>query len=397
MTLASSVGQTFFIGIFGPSVRAEFDLNHTLWSAIYMAGTLLSAALLPWTGQWIDRLPLRRFSLFVAVALVSAAVIMTIVPAAPFLVLAIFLLRQAGQGLASHTGTTAVARHFSADRGKAIALASLGFAVGEAVLPLVAVLTIAAIGWRATYGTMALLVAFILPALVIWLLRHQERPQEQQQNQGAEREPSVVPPRSWSRREVLRHDRFYLLLPAVLAPSCIVTALFFHHLELAATKGWEAAWITGSYWVYALGTVTASLLTGPLIDRVTAARVLPALLLPLIAGLLIVSAFDSPFWAWPYLLLVGVTSGITYTALTAFWAEAYGLKHLGSIRSMVVALSVLASAFGPLIMGAMMDAGFSIQEICIGFALYSLGASVILWTGLRGYRARLLVRATRPN
>ena len=60
MTFASSIGQTFFIGAFGPSIQQEFALSHGEWGAIYMAGTLLSAAFLPWTGAQIDRLPLGR-------------------------------------------------------------------------------------------------------------------------------------------------------------------------------------------------------------------------------------------------------------------------------------------------------------------------------------------------
>jgi MFS family permease len=179
----------------------------------------------------------------------------------------------------------------------------------------------------------------------------------------------------------------------VLAPSGIGTALFFHHLELAAMKGWAATWITGSYGVYALGAVATSLLAGPLIDRFTAARVMPALLVPLVAGLLVLSAFESPLWAWPYLLLVGVTSGLTYTVVTAFWAEVYGLDHLGAIRSMVISLSVFASALGPVIMGAMMDAGMAIEAICGGFALYGLGASALLLLGLRRYRPQVPVGA----
>ena len=49
MTFASSIGQTFFIGAFGPSIQREFALSHGEWGGIYMAGTLLSAAFLPWT------------------------------------------------------------------------------------------------------------------------------------------------------------------------------------------------------------------------------------------------------------------------------------------------------------------------------------------------------------
>ena len=34
MVFFSSVGQTFFVGIFGPQLQLEFDLSHTAWSTI---------------------------------------------------------------------------------------------------------------------------------------------------------------------------------------------------------------------------------------------------------------------------------------------------------------------------------------------------------------------------
>ncbi len=406
MALASSVGQTYFIGVFGPAVRLEFGLSHTSWSAIYMAGTLLSAVALGWTGPQIDRLPLKRYASLVCVALVIAAAFMAQVPSAAWLVLAIFLLRQAGQGLASHVATTSMARYFDADRGKAVALAALGFAAGESLLPVAAVLGIAVLGWRASYGAAATLLALGLLPAVWWLLRHHDARHRDhlerlehlaRQAPGADAAdetgtgPGRGPPaRSWTRAEVLRHRAFYLLLPAVLAPSFISTALFFHHLELAAVKGWSAAWITGNYWVYALGTVLASLAAGPLIDRITAARVLPGFLAPMALGLLILWGFERAVWALPYLFLLGLTSGIAFTALTALWAEIYGIRHLGAIRSLVASLSVLSSALGPLVMGALIDAGVSVEAICGIFALYCVAATGLQMLGLRGLGVRAL-------
>lgn len=388
MTFASSVGQTFFIGVFGPSVRGEFGLSHTSWSAIYMAGTLLSAAALTWTGPQIDRLPLKRYTTLVCIALVIATAYMSHVPSAAWLVLAIFLLRQTGQGLASHVGTTSMARYFDADRGKAVALASLGFAAGESLLPVIAVLGIAVLGWRTSYGAAALILALCLLPAVWWLLRHHDarhRDHLARQPPETDAETAAATP-SWSRAEVLRHGAFYLLQPAVLAPSFISTALFFHHLELAAVKGWSAAWITGNYWVYALGTMLAALAAGPLVDRITAVRVLPGFLAPMALGLLILWGFEQAIWALPYLFLLGLTSGITFTAVTVLWAEIYGVRHLGAIRSLVVSLMVLSSALGPLTMGAMMDAGISVEAICGIFALYCAGATGLLMLGLRGLR-----------
>ena len=46
MAFGSSFGQTYFVGVFSPSIQAEFGLSHTEWGVIYMGGTLCSAALL---------------------------------------------------------------------------------------------------------------------------------------------------------------------------------------------------------------------------------------------------------------------------------------------------------------------------------------------------------------
>lgn len=384
MLFASSFGQTYFIGVFGPSVREEFGLSHTSWGAVYMAGTLMSALLLPWSGQKIDTIPLHRYAFMVIVGLAVASAFMALVPSVAFLVIAIFLLRQTGQGLISHTGSTAMARYFPADRGKAVAVASLGFAVGETVLPVLMVVTIAAIGWRYAYGSAALTVIVIILPIAMWLLRgHHARHQAYEATQHADTEAESS---SWSRRDVLRDYRFYLLLPAALAPSFIATALFFHHLSLAEMKGWDATWFTGSYWVYAAGAIAAMLAAGPLIDKLTAVRVLPTFLLPLVVGLALVWAFDNAWWAWPYLVLLGVTSGVTYTGLTALWAEIYGVLHLGAIKSLFTAISVFASALGPISMGYMMDHGVSIENICLVFAGYCLGSTGLLLMSLNAYR-----------
>jgi hypothetical protein len=65
MALGSSFGQTFCIGLFSPSIEATFELSHSEWGSIYMAGTLLSAATLTFTGRWINKLNFRTYALAV--------------------------------------------------------------------------------------------------------------------------------------------------------------------------------------------------------------------------------------------------------------------------------------------------------------------------------------------
>jgi hypothetical protein len=41
---------------------------------------------------------------------------------------------------------------------------------------------------------------------------------------------------------MLRDRRFYLIVPALIGPSFIVTGLFFHQVHLTEAKGWELSW-----------------------------------------------------------------------------------------------------------------------------------------------------------
>ena len=136
LAFVSNVGQTFFVGLFGPDIQAEFSLSNTEWGGLYMLGTLASAAVFTWTGKFFDHMDLRLYTGMVCGLLVFACGLTATVSNSLGLLLAIFLLRQAGQALASHVAVTSMARYFDAGRGRAIAIATLGFATGEALLPI---------------------------------------------------------------------------------------------------------------------------------------------------------------------------------------------------------------------------------------------------------------------
>jgi MFS family permease len=384
MAFSSSFGQTYFVGVFGPAIQTEFALSHTLWGTVYMLGTLGSALLLPWSGKQIDRLDLRHYTAIVSLLLIVACGYMSQVSGTITLVIGIFLLRQAGQGLASHVAITSMVRYFDAGRGRAVAIASLGFAIGEAFLPFVAVLAIAAIGWRWSYaGIVLLLILTLVPSAFALLKGHGRRHREHLAHLANASATTTSVVRSWTRAEVLRDTRFYLLLPGILAPSIIVTAMFFHHLNLADSKGWSHTWMTGSYAIYAAATVFTSLASGSIIDRIGAVRLVPFMLAPLALAMLVVVGFASPWAVWPYLVLLGLNAGIAHTAVATLWAELYGVAHLGAIKSLAAALSVFGSALGPVILGGLMDLGVSMGQGCLIFATYTALGAVLMVLALR--------------
>jgi MFS family permease len=382
LAFLSGPGQTYFIGVFGPEIQALFDLDNGAWGRIYMIGTLASAAVIAWSGTIIDRIDLRLFATLSLVGLVCACLVMGSVASPVMLVLAIFMLRQFGQGLTSHASITSMARYLAADRGKAIALAAIGFSFGEAFLPLLAVYSIQAWGWRETYFGTAVFVLLSIP-LALWLLKgHRQRHAlllEKMSLPATEDDNQL----SYTRRKMLSEPLFYLMLPAMIAPSMIGTAMFFFPAEIAKAKGWSSLWVTGNYWVYSTATVLVIILSGVLIDRFSARKVVPWFLLPLAAGLAALTISDHRFMIWPYMFLTGVSSGIYFTGLSALWAELYGPRYLGGIKSLTNAVMVFSSALGPALVGNMLTRGMELEQICLILAGFCLFATVVLFYALR--------------
>ena len=382
LAFLSSAGQTYFIGVFGSGVQAEFGLDAGSWGRTYMIGTLASALLINWTGTFIDRIDLRLFSALILLGLSGACVTMASVSSPLMLIVAIFLLRQFGQGLTSHAGITSMARYHDADRGKAIALAAIGFSFGEALLPVAGVYAAAALGWRNTYYIVALVVLLsIVPTL--WLLKGHGQRHKRHVDALAERALEGGGNSDYTRRQMLSEWRFYLILPAMIAPALIGTALFFFPAEIAGAKNWSSLWLTGNYWLYSLAGVATTIYSGILIDRFGARPVVTFFLVPLALSLVVINLGDHPWLVWPYMLLMGISTGVYFTGQSALWAELYGPKHLGAIKSFTNSVMVFSSALGPALVGSLLEWGMSFVAISMLLAGFCLFATVSLAYALR--------------
>ena len=382
MFFFASFGQTFFISLFSAEFREAFALSHGGFGSVYSLATLTSAGLMVWLGRLIDHADLRLYSALACAGMVLACLATAGLPAGEVVLLygALLLLRLFGQGLMSHTSDTAMARYFEATRGRALAIGRLGATAGEAVLPIMTIALIAAVGWRWTWGGIGLALAVVLVPLMLWLLRdHGTRHAGFLDTLERERSrPEENARRHWTRAEVLRDPFFYLLLPLLLAQSFIYTGLFFHQVHLVESKGWSLTLYASSYGLYAATTLAALIATGGLIDRFGSVRLLPLVKLPMGLALLVLAATDSTASIFGYMGLVGLTAGAFGVTASAYLAEIYGLRHLGAIRAVAAALMVLSSAGSPAAMGWLIDAGVSMETIALLCSAYLALAIALL-------------------
>ena len=373
MTLSSGFGQTFFISLFNPQFRQEFNLSHGDIGGLYFLGTLLSAVTVIWSGKLIDQLNLKLYTGIVTTGLAIACITTSIIQSAAMLVLAFFLLRLFGQGLSGHTGITTVSRTDAKYRGRCVSLAGLGYSAAEIVLPLATIWLITTWGWRQTWSFFAIVELLVIALIAQLLLRRIDIP-------GPSTFRINKDPQSWARAQVIRDKRFWAIAPALFSPSIISTALFFHQQSLAESKGYSLAYWAAGITAYSICAVLTSLGTGVLVDRFSGATMVRFFLVPIILAVLIAAFLQMTWLPFIYYALIGATVGIGSPSVSALWLELYGAQHIGAIRAMTHACMVFGTALGPFIFGYLLDAGVSWNSLLIASAIWLTMVSIPLIT-----------------
>ena len=384
LTFMSSFGQTFFISIFAGEIRSAFNLSHGAWGSIYSLGTTLSAIVMIWAGALTDVFRVRVIGPLVLVGLALACVSMATATSVWMLPFVIFALRFTGQGMSSHIAVVAMARWFVASRGKALSIATLGFAAGEALLPLSFVALMAVFDWRVLWLAAAAVAVLGVPVLAR-LLQQERTPKDI----AAENPVSGMAGKHWTRGMTLRHPLFWFLIPALLGPSAFNTAFFFHQVHLAEIKGWAHLELVAYFPLYTVMSIIAMVASGWALDVWGTGRLMPLYQLPMVVAFLAFAWATEPTLAWIGFLFLAMTTGFNTTLPNAFWAEFYGTNHIGSIKAMATAIMVLGSAIGPGVTGVLIDLGIGLEAQFIGIALYFVFATAMMWIGIRRFRAGL--------
>ena len=386
MTFWSSPGQTFLISLFSGEIRAELALSDGEFAGIYSLATLASAIVMIWSGALIDRMDLKRLSIAIVLGLAIGCGMMSFSNGIFTLLVSLFLLRQLGQGLMFIISTTAMVRYLEEHKGKASALASMGYAVAEAVMPSMLVALLLWVGWRQSWQIAGLLlVTFMVPAILYLLRGHSQRHETylSQLSSAATDDTRVYRKRQWTRAEVLRDRYFYLFAPGLMSQPLMFTGFIFHQVHLVESKGWPLLGWAALFSLYALVSVAAKLVTGPLIDRYGAIRMVPLVALPMGIGLFFLALGSSLVWGGVFLVLTGITVGFQSTVTAPFWSEMYGNQHLGAIKSLGAAAMVFCTAVSPIVIGWQIDIGTSMDTLAIAAALY-----IFLTSGLAYHACR---------
>ena len=377
MAFCSSLGQTFFISLFSAEIRAELNLTHGAFGSYYALATTASAISLIWLGKLADTMRVERLALFVICCLCASAMLFSQVFSVVTLVLGLYLLRLFGQGMTSHTYTTAMARRYVAARGRALSLAQMGMTAAESVGPVSVVTLLAFMDWRSLW----LLVPWIPLLGLAPFLRTLTRRTRFQDGGGLEgmraaaaaasidnRGPAAIitidGTDHWRRSAVLRDRRFWMgVVWLTMVPGFSVTGLLFHQIYLAELAGVTLAVWAANYVFYAAFAVIGALVSGQLIDRYSGRRVAPYTLLPVTLACMALWLGDGPVGVLVFFIFFGLASGMPQAAVSAALAELYGTRYIGEVKAVFMPLGVFSSALSPMVMGLLIDLGFGMTML----------------------------------
>ncbi|PYG32499.1 MFS transporter [Pelagimonas varians] len=385
LTLLSSFGQTYFISLFAGEIREAFQISHGEWGAIYAVGTTVSAIAMIWAGALTDRFRVRVLGAAVLVLLAVSCLFMAINPVWWLLPFVIFCLRFTGQGMASLTAVVAMSRWFIATRGKALSVANLGFAIGQALLPIIFVGLLAIYDWRLLWVGAAGIALCGVPLLFV-LLRSERTPQSMAKSNQSLGMRSM----HWTRNQTVRHPLYWFMVPALLGPGAFNTAFFFHQVHFAEIKQMTHVELVAMLPFYTVISIAAMVVAGWALDKIGTARLIVWYQLPMVAAF-VTFAYAQTYGAMLLgFFFLALTTGGNSTLPNAFWAEFFGTRHLGAIKAMAAAVMVLGSAIGPGVTGLGIDLGVGIETQYLFVAAYFVFATVMMAVGVAKYRSELI-------
>ena len=375
-TFFSSFGQSFFLGLFNPSIRESLSITHGQFGSIYASATLLSSFILVWLGKKIDDVNILKYASYVIVLLAFSCFLFSQILSVIFLFFSIFLIRLSGQGLMSHTATTTISRYFEKSRGRALSTAWLGLSLAEFILPLLIVFLLTIINWRNIWISISILVILILPLISFFLVKNINLNSREISNKENKKIKKI---KQWKRIEVLKDYRFYIVCLYMLAMPSIATGTFVYQSFISSSKNWGPYVIPQSFMVYSILSVITLFVSGFLIDKFSSRKLLIYMNIPLIISAFVLFYFSSPISSFVFLGLIGISNGLANVLGSATWAEIYGVKYIGSIKALTTALMVFSTAFGTAFFGILIDNGFSIEQIALVSGTYILITIILLF------------------
>src|SRR5258708_4957827 len=346
-------GRTQGLGLITEPLIADLGLDRVTYAQLNFWATILGAGFALGIGRLLDAFGGRIVLTVVAVAL--GLVVCGMARAASLAQLAVWvtLTRGLGQSALSVISIALVGHWFARRIDTAMAVYSIVLSVGfMAAFPLVGWL-VQAWGWRdAWFALGAALIAGLAP--LSWLIVRRSpaaiglAPDGDLPGSGEGRADGERAGHTW--RAALATPAFWVFALGTALYGLVASGIGLFNESILAERGFGARVYYATLGVTAITALVGNFLGGWLAGRVSLTRLLSLSLFILTIGLAVLPYVRTMVQVMSWAATMGIGGRLGMVLFFRVWARGYRRRHLGRIQGSAQALTVLASAVGPLLL-----------------------------------------------
>jgi MFS family permease len=361
-------GRTQGLGLITEPLIRDLGLSRVAYAQINLVATLIGALFCIGVGRFIDRLGSRLVLTVTVVALGLTVVTMSQASTLIGTLIFVTLTRGFGQSALSVVSLAMVGKWFRRRLTVAMAVYALVMSSGFMIaFPLVGAVVQAA-GWRIAWASIGLALLLVLAPIAWWLDRSSPEtiganldgdpsPTDRDLSPTTEDESSEAAPdrKQWTLGETLRSAAFWVFALASSVYGLVASGIGLLNESILAERGFAPDIYYTALAVTAITGLAGNFAAGALAPRVSLRAILVLAMVVLAAGLAALARVSTPAQVMVQAVAMGIAGGFVTVVFFSFWGHAYGQVHLGRIQGAAQAMTVLASAVGPLFLAVWVE------------------------------------------
>jgi MFS family permease len=385
--IASSFALASTLSIFLKPLTAELGISRGVFSLLRSGEGIIGALVAPFVGTLVDRHG-GRWLIATGTMIVAAGyfILGYVETFTQFVVVRLTFVTFGDAMMGSMVVNVVIAQWFLRQRGRALAISSMGVGFAKVCMPVVAASFILWFGWRETWMVFALvtMILGVVPAL-LFMRRSPEAMGFLPDGtalpmfaDGTRAKPhrtatdsTLTQDQEWTRGEALRTGTFWLLVVTFGIASVGVTGLNLHVYPYVSDRGY-APMVAATV----MGVIASMQLFSPLAWGLLAERIdvrIAAMLRFVIqgVGLGLATLTVDIFSLYAGFLLYGIGLGGNMVLPEILWANYFGRRSLGKVRGLGLLISHGLAALGPPFFGFLFDLtrGYGLSFALFGAAL----------------------------
>lgn len=371
-------GRTQGLGLITEPLLKDLQIDRIHFARINLWATLIGALFSVGVGRLIDRFGSRTVLTVVAVALASVVFGMSVTSHIAAMAILITLTRGFGQSALSVVSITMVGQWFVRRLNLAMAVYTIALSIGFMLaFPLIGAIVLAK-GWRTAWWTIGLALLLGLAPLALLLVRRSP----ESISSDPDGEPTVLSnelPTDYTLREALSTPSFWIFGIASAVYGLIASGIALFNESILAERRFDASTYHRSLVIVALTSLVGNFLGGWIASKWKMNRLLAVAMILLAGSLIALPHVSTQLHVAIYAAVMGLAGGFVIVIFFSFWSAAYGRKHLGKIQGAAQALTVIASALGPLVLAETVSRTGSYASIFYLLTFVVIVLAVLAW------------------